>query len=92
MHKHEFICNKITVLETLLKACLKRESDLSLTEYMPVFQAFFDTAVFPLIQEIKKSGERMEEGLKRRQIVMKNTVADLGNLEEYYQNLKIKNK
>lgn len=86
-NKMHLICNKLTFLEMFIKQMITRESKMDKEQYKSYLKTAFELIIEPQIQKIKEDGQRMEDGLHRRQIFLVEH-----ELEEDYQKFKKNNK
>jgi len=89
-------CQQIQILDRLLEGFFSSKFDNILNLDKKVAEltatAFYKQVLKPRIDELKKTGERMEEGLVKRKVLMELTkLSPTENLEEKYQGLKNKN-
>lgn len=84
-NKIDLICNQITVLELFLDNLANRplNEEFTLQTYNDFIKTGLETAIKPIIEKIKISGQKMENGLIRRK-----KFAEVLKIEKEYQKLK----
>ena len=83
--KNDLICNQITVLELFLDRLVNRplNKEFTLQTYNDFIKMALEVSIKPIIQKIKNSGQKMEDGLQRRQKFAKTL-----KFEKEYQKMK----
>jgi hypothetical protein len=84
-NKIDLICNQITVLEMFLDNLVNRplNEEFTLETYNNFIKIALELSIKPIIKKIKISGQKMENGLIRRQ-----KFAEVLKFEEKYQKMK----
>lgn len=82
--KEDLICNQITVLDLFLKQLFTREHNIKDMETFKIyFESVYENLLSPAIEKIKKTSQKMEDGLIKRQVFLKQF-----EMEDLYQKAK----